>query len=145
MKVCLSGARKWGNNTTQSGKGTPDHLKNSGNMNKATKWKCSWLGKIQRTWIMNENVTKKAGKDATYRDLVKIFKSWQVSDLLAKWIIMLRFMDLRWPRVFWRSNIGLVCIAVIILAYKRPAVPSYDNIYMGRVYIISTGDLHCTQ
>ena len=28
--------------------------------------------------------------------------------LLAKWIIMLRFMDLRWPRVFRRSNIGLV-------------------------------------
>ena len=35
------------------------------------------------------------------------------------------------------------CIAVMILAYKRLAVPSYDNKYMGRVYIISTGDLHC--
>ena len=30
----------------------------------------------------------------------KIFKSWQVCDWLAKWIIMLQFMDLRWPRVF---------------------------------------------
>ena len=38
----------------------------------------------------------------------KIFKSWQVCDWLAKWIIMLPFMDLRWPRVFRRSNVGLV-------------------------------------
>ena len=38
----------------------------------------------------------------------KIFKSWQVCDWLAKWIIMLRFMDLKWPRVFRRSNVGLV-------------------------------------
>ena len=38
----------------------------------------------------------------------KIFKSWQVCDWLEKWIIMLRFMDLRWPRVFRRSNVGLV-------------------------------------
>ena len=37
-----------------------------------------------------------------------ILKSWQVCDWLAKWIIMLRFMDLRWPRVFRRSNAGLV-------------------------------------
>ena len=38
----------------------------------------------------------------------KILESWQVCDWLAKWIIMLRFMDLRWPRVFRRSNAGLV-------------------------------------
>ena len=38
----------------------------------------------------------------------KIFKSCQVCDWLAKWIIMLRFMDLRWPRVFRRSSVGLV-------------------------------------
>ena len=30
----------------------------------------------------------------------KIFESWQVCDWLAKWIIMLQFIDLRWPRVF---------------------------------------------
>ena len=29
-------------------------------------------------------------------------------DWLAKWIIMLRFMDLGWPRIFRRSNVGLV-------------------------------------
>ena len=40
----------------------------------------------------------------------KILKSWQVCDWLAKWIIMLRFMDLRWPRVFRRSNAGLVIV-----------------------------------
>ena len=43
--------------------------------------------------------------------ILKIFKSWQVCDWLAKWIIMLRFMDLRWPRVFRRSSIGLVFLS----------------------------------
>ena len=38
----------------------------------------------------------------------KIFKSWQVFDWLAKWIILLGFMDLRWPRVFRRFSVGLV-------------------------------------
>ena len=38
----------------------------------------------------------------------KIFKSWQVCDWLAKWIIMLQFMNLRWPRVYRCSNVGLV-------------------------------------
>ena len=53
-------ARKWGNNTMQNGKGAPDHFQNSGNMNDiATEWKCRWLGKIQCTGILNENVTKK--------------------------------------------------------------------------------------
>ena len=39
---------------------------------------------------------------------LKIFKSWQVCDWLAKWIIMLEFMDRRWPRVCRRSSVGLV-------------------------------------
>ena len=34
-------------------------------------------------------------------------------DWLAKWIIMLRFMDLWWPRVFRRSNVGLVNIVIL--------------------------------
>ena len=42
------------------------------------------------------------------KNFFKIFKSWQVCDWLAKWIIMLGFMDLRWPRVFRRSSVGLV-------------------------------------
>ena len=44
------------------------------------------------------------------KKVFKIFKSWQVCDWLAKWIIMLGFMDLRWPRVFLRSSVGLVQI-----------------------------------
>ena len=43
------------------------------------------------------------------RERKKIFKSWQVCDRLAKWLIVLGFMDLRWPRVYRRSNVGLVC------------------------------------
>ena len=45
----------------------------------------------------------------------KIFKSRQVCDWLAKWIIMLRFLDLRWPRVFRRSNVGLVILIILQL------------------------------
>ena len=44
------------------------------------------------------------------RERKKIFKSWQVCDWLAKWLIVLGFMDLRWPRVYRRSNVGLVII-----------------------------------
>ena len=42
------------------------------------------------------------------RERKKIFTSWQVCDWLAKWLIVLGFMDLRWPRVYRRSNVGLV-------------------------------------
>ena len=67
-------AREWGNNTMQNGKGVSDHFQNSGNMNNnASEWKCRWLGKIQCTGILNENVTKKrmkmTRKDAAYRNL----------------------------------------------------------------------------
>ena len=37
----------------------------------------------------------------------KFFNSGHVCEWLAKWIIMFGFMDLRWPRVFRHSNIGL--------------------------------------
>ena len=37
-----------------------------------------------------------------------IFKSGQVRDWLTKWLIMLGFMDLRQPRAFRFSNVGLV-------------------------------------
>ena len=39
---------------------------------------------------------------------ILIFKSWQVCDWLAKWLIMLEFMELNQPRVSWHSNIGRV-------------------------------------
>ena len=47
-------------------------------------------------------------KSLKKKKVFKIIKSWQVCDWLAKWIIMLQFMDLRWPRVFQRSNVVLV-------------------------------------
>ena len=47
--------------------------------------------------------------------LFGIFKDWQVCDWLAKWIIMLGFMDVGWPRVFRRSNVGLVLFLFLFL------------------------------
>ena len=41
----------------------------------------------------------------------KKIKSWQVCDWLAKWLIMSGYMDLRRPRVYRRSNVGLVSLA----------------------------------
>ena len=38
----------------------------------------------------------------------KIFKNWQVYDWWTKWLIMSGYMDLRRPRVYRRSNVGLV-------------------------------------
>ena len=38
----------------------------------------------------------------------KKFKSCKICDWLAKWLIGLGFMDLRWSRVHRRSNVGLV-------------------------------------
>ena len=35
-------------------------------------------------------------------------KSWQVCDWLAKWLIMSGYIDLRRPRVYRHSNVGLV-------------------------------------
>ena len=44
----------------------------------------------------------------SFQCLKKKFKSWQVYDWLAKWLIMSGYMDLRRPRVYRRSNVGLV-------------------------------------
>ena len=46
----------------------------------------------------------------SFQCLKKKFKSWQVYDWLAKWLIMSGYMDLRRPRVYRRSNVGLVHI-----------------------------------
>ena len=43
-------------------------------------------------------------------------KSWQVCDWLAKWLIMSGYMDLRRPRVYRRSNVGLVDYVPIIVS-----------------------------
>ena len=47
----------------------------------------------------------------SFQCLKKKFKSWQVYDWLAKWLIMSGYMDLRRPRVYRRSNVGLVSIS----------------------------------
>ena len=69
----------------------------------------------------------------------KIFKSWQVCDWLAKWIIMLGFMDLRWPRVFRRSSVGLVitsnrqwlyCIVDTSLNHVHTTAASYYILFI---------------
>ena len=51
----------------------------------------------------------------------KKFKCWQVCDWLAKCIIMLRFMDLRWPRVFRRSSVGLVKLwsSILVMVLRK--------------------------
>ena len=37
-----------------------------------------------------------------------VFQKLAVCDKLAKWLIMLGFIDLKWPRVTQHSNVGLV-------------------------------------
>ena len=56
----------------------------------------------------------------------KIFKSWQVCDWLAKWIIMLGFMDLRWPRVFRRSSVGLVWSYFVFICNSKPTLSGVE-------------------
>ena len=51
----------------------------------------------------------------SFQCLKKKFKSWQVYDWLAKWLIMSGYMDLRRPRVYRRSNVGLVSVIAIHL------------------------------
>ena len=46
----------------------------------------------------------------------KIFKNWQVYDWWTKWLIMSGYMDLRRPRVYRRSNVGLVDYVPIIVS-----------------------------
>ena len=65
------------------------------------------------------------------KKVFKIFKSWQVCDWLAKWIIMLGFMDLRWPRVLRRSNVGIVWLCMKSHKWKFTKVSTtvHDNIF----------------
>ena len=48
----------------------------------------------------------------------KKMKSWQVCDWLAKWLIMSGYMDLRRPRVYRRSNDGLVLNEIVSFPLK---------------------------
>ena len=44
----------------------------------------------------------------------KSLKNQQVYDWRTKWLIMSGYMDLRRPRVYRRSSVGLVIIIIII-------------------------------
>ena len=59
----------------------------------------------------------------SFQCLKKKFKSWQVYDWLAKWLIMSGYMDLRRPRVYRRSNVGLVYLvfhkAIMFMKYHK--------------------------
>ena len=69
----------------------------------------------------------------TFHNFISMFKkkikSWQVCDWLAKWLIMSGYMDLRRPRVYRRSNVGLVQLVL-------PKDPVFQNIHFGTVCIL---------
>ena len=60
------------------------------------------------------------------KKVFKIFKSWHVRDWLAKWLIMLGFMDLRRPRVSRRSNVGHVL-------YLKPSAKFHYNLIFSKI------------
>ena len=75
--------------------------------------------KLRHAWLISVLITRNRlilmNKWFAGCGNVKLFelhkkKSWQVCDWLAKWLIMLGFMDLRWLRVFRHSDVGLVCL-----------------------------------
>ena len=72
-------------------------------------WSTSVQPAIAPLFIFPSNVSKKKKK--------KVFKNWQVYDWRTKWLIMLGYMDLRRPRVYRRSNVGLVVNLMPIIIY----------------------------
>ena len=55
--------------------------------------------------------------------LFLIFKSWQVCDWFTKWLIMLGFMDLRWPRVFFAFH----CRSCFVFFRLEHTIPSRNS------------------
>ena len=74
--------------------------------------------------------------------LKKFFKSWQVCDWLANWLIMLGFVDLRHLRVVRRSNVGLVLfflthtVEPIIGSFQK--VINYANLVFSVMFVRNT-------
>ena len=80
----------------------------------------------------------------------KIFKNWQVYDWRTKWLIMSGYMDLRRPRVYRRSNVGLVLLCVSMghasnnTLYPLKSLMCHDGInspnicFMNNEYLPST-------
>ena len=56
-------------------------------------------------------------KNFFFFNFQKLAGLW-MCDWLTKWIIMLRFMDLGWPRVFRRSSVGLVLFCFVLFFVK---------------------------
>ena len=69
----------------------------------------------------------------------KKIKSWQVCDWLAKWLIMLGYMNLRQPRVYRRSNVGLVTFCCGLISYCYDPV---INIFMHQRFIFRSDILN---
>ena len=68
--------------------------------------------------VFFSNVEKKKKKKKVGRSVI----SW------AKWLIMLGFMDLKWPRVARRSNVGLVLSVVTLLSsFNHKARPYQEH------------------
>ena len=63
-------------------------------------WSASFQPEIEPLFTISFQCLKKT-----------IFQNWQVYNWLAKWLIMSGYMDLSRPRVYRRSNVGLVCLA----------------------------------
>ena len=83
-------------------------------------WSSIWIFYITSTWDWLHHFTlfMKCFK----KMFLKLSKVGRSGDWLAKWIIMLRLIDLRWPMFFRRSNVGLVemCLSYLIRIRKNP-------------------------
>ena len=72
-------------------------------------WQSMWIFFTGSTWDWLHHFPQSLFMKIRRKNFfLNIFINW-----LAKWIIMLQFMDLRWPRVFRRSNVGLLWIHYI--------------------------------
>ena len=78
---------------------------------------CSWIIREWelQIWNWSSSVQSEIAPLFTisFQCLIFFFKSWQVYDWLAKWLIMSEYMDLRRPRNYRRSNVGLVLVIAI--------------------------------
>ena len=63
-------------------------------------------------------------------------------DWLAKWIIMLLFMDLGWPRVFRRPNVGLVNSCSTGASPEIPSALLYIDIWPTELCVIIEGHIN---
>ena len=90
----------------------------------------NWYGFSISDWLHHVSqflVMKYLKRKLFFLNFQKLAGLW-MCDWFAKWIIMLRFMDLGWPRVFQRSNVSLV-FHVSLLACHFPHLDP-DNAWL---------------